>query len=186
MDESVDLAAARELQEETGVRNLPIIQFGTFGEVDRDPRMRVISVAYMAFVSACSLDITAGDDAADAELFEIDRSEDGRISFSNDKAALTEEDLAFDHAEVIRTALERLSGRIEYTEDAFALLEDQKSFTIHELKSVYEAVLFRKLDTPNFRREFVRKYVNTGKAKETGKTSSRYSSRAAKLYRYIK
>jgi len=178
MDESIDEAAARKLQEETGVGGLPIIQFGSFGETDRDPRMRVISISYMAFVPIQKLETIEGTDAA---IYEIDKDED-KLVLVNGGFSISEDNLAFDHAVIIKTALERLAGRIEYTQDAFSLLQNEKSFTIHELKSIHEAVLFKTLDTANFRREFLRKYVSTGIVEATGKTSNKYSARAAQLY----
>lgn len=181
MDESIDQAAARKLQEETGTKDLPIVQFGSFGEIDRDPRMRVISISYMAFVPNSKLKVIAGDDESDAAVFEVHRNGD-KIALVNGNISISEDDLAFDHALIIKTALQRLAGRIEYTQDAFSLLQNEKSFTIHELKSIHEAVLFKSLDTANFRREFIKKYVDGGIVEATGKTSNKYSARAAQLY----
>ncbi|WP_051226404.1 NUDIX domain-containing protein [Butyrivibrio sp. MC2013] len=172
IDESIDQAAARELEEETSLKGLPISQFGTFGAVDRDPRTRVLSVAYMAFVPRKKLLIRAGDDAASADLFELKDTEDG-MAFVSDRSIITERDLAFDHALVIRTARERLRNRIEYTDDAFSLVSDPSCFALSEMQKIYEAVLDRKLDTANFRRDFIRKYVNSGKVNAIGREERR-------------
>ena len=185
MDESIDQAAARKLYEETGTGNLPIVQFGSFGDIDRDPRMRVISISYMAFVPNSKLKVIAGDYESDAAVFEVKKTDDTKndnIVLVNDNLVISEENLAFDHSVIIKTALQRLAGRIEYTQDAFSLLQNEKSFTIHELKSIHEAVLFKSLDTANFRREFIKKYVDSGIVEATGKTSNKYSARAAQLY----
>ncbi len=185
MEESIDTAAGRELFEETHVSGVPIDQFGSFGDVDRDPRMRVISIAYMAFVPKNALQIRAGDDAKDARLFEIVR-EGGKIRLHGEEEEWDIEDLAFDHDKVLRTAIRRLCNRIEYTYDAFALLPDDQSFSIGELKRIYDAVLNKEQDLPNFRREFERKYVREGLVEKTGGSEKRDSRRPAKLYRLVK
>ena len=181
MDESVDTAAARELKEETGLEGLPITQIGTFGEVDRDPRMRVISVAYMAFVPKDTLLIQAGDDAGDAQLFEITHDEDGLV-LVGERNVIKESELAFDHAQILRIAMKRLRNRIDYTLDAFRFLKNERSFTIYELKKIHEAVKGETEDTGNFRRDFLKKYVSTGLVEDTGKKSQGTGSRAASLY----
>jgi len=185
MTESLSEAAARELKEETNLENIPMDQLATFGDVDRDPRMRVISVAYMAFVPKDSLNIKAGDDAGAAELFRIFRNEEGLV-FIGTRHVLKEDELAFDHAKVIGTAIQRLKNRIDYTEDAFHFLENDQSFTIYELKKIFETVKGEVLDAGNFRRDFLRKYVATGMVEETGEKSSANGRRAATLYRKIR
>jgi len=184
IDESVDESARRELKEETNLDNFAIEQFGTFGEVDRDPRMRVISVAYMAFVPKNALSIKAGDDASDAKLFKIHIDLDG-INFVSGNLTIKESDLAFDHADIIRTAIKRLRNRIDYTEDAFKLLKNPKSFTIYELKKIYETVKGQKEDSANFRRTFYRKYLKTNIVEETGEITENSGHRDAKLYRLV-
>lgn len=181
MDESIDDAAKRELEEETHLSDIDVVQFGSFGDVDRDPRMRVISIAYLALVPKESLKVEAGDDACDAQVFEIKQTIDG-IGLVGDRNLLTEKDLAFDHAKILKTAIKRLYNRIEYMDDAFALLKDDQSFTIQELKKVYESVLNTTLDLANFHRDFNRKYVQTGLVVETGEVGAR----SAKLYRKIR
>ena len=186
MKESIDDGAKRELFEETNLKDLPIEQFGTFGDVDRDPRMRVISIAYMAFVPKNSLNIKAGDDASDAQLFKISIDDIDGITLIGDRNVIKESDLAFDHANIIRTAIKRLRNRIDYTEDAFKFLKDDQSFTIYELKKIYETVNDNVEDTANFRRDFIKKYVNTGLVIETGETTKDSGHRAATLYKKLK
>ena len=183
MWESIDAAAARELKEETGISDLPMTQIGTFGEVDRDPRTRVISVVYMAFVPQSGLDFLAGDDASDAEIFEIQYAKDGEMRFVGDRDIFSEKDLAFDHGLVLRTAINRLRNRIDYTDDALAFLKDDQSFTAYELKTIFESVLGKKLDAANFRRDVLKKYISSGIVEETGETEKREALRPAKLYK---
>ena len=108
MDESLDEAAARELKEETNLEGIYLEQLYTFGEVHRDKRTRVISVAYIALVPAGNLSFTAGDDAVDACIFEVKQENGGFTLYSKERdLTLTEEDLAFDHKDIIRKALQR-------------------------------------------------------------------------------
>ena len=197
--ESVDEAAARELLEETGLSDIPVHQFGTFGAVDRDPRMRVISVAYMAFLPASRLAAfagdgetqdrgmlcaAAGDDAADAQFFEIRETVDG-LAFIGPRNVLKEEDLAFDHIEILKRAMRMLKNRIDYTDDAFAFLNDQ-DFTIYELQKIVETVKGKPENLTNFRRIFANKYLKTGLVVETGEKSTRDSRKPAATYRRLR
>jgi 8-oxo-dGTP diphosphatase len=132
--ESLDTAALRELREETGVEDVYLEQLYTFGDPGRDPRGRVVTVAYYALIPA-SPAIKAGSDASAAGW--------------HDAAALPP--LAFDHKAIVDYALERLRNKLEYTTAGFKLLPEQ--FTLSELQSVYEAILGRKLDKRNFRKK---------------------------------
>lgn len=132
--ESVEQAARRELQEETGVRDVYLEQLYTFGAPDRDPRGRVVTVAYYALISPDQT-TAAGSDAAEARWWPMQ--------------ALPE--LAFDHAEILSCALERLRNKLEYTTVGFQLLP--RSFTLTELQQAYETILGRRLDKRNFRRK---------------------------------
>ena len=181
--ESVDEAAARELKSETNIDNVYLKQLYTFGNPGRDPRTTVISVAYTALVPKHMLDIKAGDDAEDAKLFTIRYDVNG-IIFENENTVITEDDLAFDHAEIIKMAITRLRNRIDYEDDAFNLLRDKNEFTISELKSIYETIKNRSLDLPNFRKTFLRDYVSTGKVIDLNKTESS-KGKPARLYKYI-
>ncbi|SKB50040.1 8-oxo-dGTP diphosphatase [Lachnospiraceae bacterium] len=184
INESLTEAASRELHEETSLKDMPIEQFGTFGAVERDPRMRVISVAYMAFVPKRTLHYHAGDDASDVQLFKIRIDIDGMM-LVGDRNVIREDDLAFDHAEIIKTAIKRLRNRIEYTDDAFKFLEDDQSFTIYELKKIYETVTGKAEDTGNFRRMFLNRYVKTGLVAATGEKDTDSGHRSAALYRKL-
>ena len=181
--ESIDDAAARELKEETNVDNVYLKQLYTFGDLDRDPRTTVVSVAYMALVPKQMLNIKAGDDAQDARLFKIKYEVDGLL-FINDKTQICEKDLAFDHAKIIKMAIPRLRNRIDYEDDAFNLLKNKEEFTISELKKIYETIKNEKINLPNFRKAFLRNYVDTGKVLDLNKTTTT-KGRSARLYKYI-
>lgn len=134
-DESLEEAALRELHEETGVRNVFLEQLYTFGDPKRDPRGRVITVAYFALIASDKLSLVAGADAAEAQWF----------------PASSVPPLAFDHKSILDYALERLRNKLEYTTVGFQLLAEK--FTLGELQAVYEAILGRPLDKRNFRRK---------------------------------
>lgn len=133
--ESLEAAARRELEEETGVRDVYLEQLYTFGDPDRDARGRVISVAYFALIAADRQRLTAGSDAAAARWW----------------AAGAPPPLAFDHRQILDYAVERLRNKLEYTTVGFQLLP--KKFTLTQLQRVYEAILGRALDKRNFRRK---------------------------------
>lgn len=133
--ESLEEAALRELHEETGVRNVFLEQLYTFGDPKRDPRGRVITVAYYALIASDKLSLVAGADAAEAQWF----------------PASSLPPLAFDHKSILDYALERLRNKLEYTTVGFQLLPEK--FTLGELQAVYEAILGRQLDKRNFRRK---------------------------------
>lgn len=132
--EGLAAAAERELREETGVTDVYLEQLYTFGEAGRDPRGRVVTVSYFALVAG-DREVKGGSDAADARWWPMN--------------ALPP--LAFDHAEILGYALERLRNKLEYTTVGFQLLP--ASFTLSELQGVYEAILGRTLDKRNFRRK---------------------------------
>ena len=138
MDETTDEGAKRELFEETGLKNVFIEQLFTFSDVDRDPRGRVISVAYYALVNLKDHDAIAGDDAAKAKWFSV-----------KDIPSL-----AFDHEKIFRTAMYRLKGKIRYQPIGFELLPIK--FTLSDLQHLYELVLEIKLDKRNFRKKILK------------------------------
>jgi 8-oxo-dGTP diphosphatase len=135
VDETLDNAARRELVEETGLSNVFLEQLYTFGGVTRDPRERVVSVAYYALVKLSDHRARAATDAANAEWFPVSKVQK----------------LAFDHAEILGTALARLKGKVRYQPIGFELLPPK--FTLSQLQHLYEAVLSTKLDKRNFRKK---------------------------------
>ncbi|MEC5125373.1 NUDIX domain-containing protein [Verrucomicrobiales bacterium BCK34] len=134
-DETLDEAARRELKEETGLDNVFLEQLYTFGAVNRDPRERVVSVAYVALVQPDDYTTEAQTDADDARWFPL--SEIPK--------------LAFDHREILDTGIQRLRGKLRYEPIGFELLPEK--FTLPQLQKLYESVLNAELDKRNFRKK---------------------------------
>jgi 8-oxo-dGTP diphosphatase len=133
--ESLEHAARRELEEETGVRDVYLEQLYTFGDADRDPRGRIVTVAYYALLTGEAAPLKAGTDAGAAAWM----------------PARKHPPLAFDHDRILTYALERLANKLDYTTVGFQLLP--RKFTLSQLQRVYETVLGRSLDKRNFRRK---------------------------------
>ena len=139
--ETLDQAAKRELVEETGVDAASLLtQFGAYGDPERDPRMNVVTVAYLAVVRNVGA-VVAGSDAAAAALIPVSDVLNGKI------------DLAFDHLRIVRDAIERVRVELEVSGIATAFVGPR--FTLAELRAVYEAVWGVELDAANFRRSVV-------------------------------
>ncbi len=134
IDEGLDDAAARELEEETGLANVHLEQFYTFGNPGRDPRGRSISVAYIGLTEAPDNSIRAADDAAEARWFPVDNLPE----------------LAFDHEGIIKCALARLRTDAKHLVVGRHLLSEP--FRIRDLQDVHEGVLGQRLDTAEFER----------------------------------
>jgi 8-oxo-dGTP diphosphatase len=160
-DEDLDQAAVRELREETGVSDVYLEQLYSFGKPDRDPRGRVVTIAYFALISA-DRKLKAGTDAAEAAWFPMDDLPP----------------LAFDHATILNYALERLRNKLEYTTVGFQLLPEK--FTLTELQEVYAAILGKKLDKRNFRRK-----MSVLKILKPLPEYRRGGQRPAQLYRFV-
>ncbi len=162
MNESLDQAARRELLEEAGVEVRWLEQLYTFGDVDRDPARRAITVTYFALIDARKLSLHAGTDATSAAWFPIDELPR----------------LAFDHGRIVEYALERLRYKTEYAPVAFQLLP--REFTLTELQAVYETILDRELD----KRNFSRKVLGLGILEPTGEERREGRGRPAARYRF--
>lgn len=165
--ETLDQGAVRELAEETGVAAAPHLrQFGAYGDPGRDPRLNVVTVGYLAVLRDVPSPV-AGTDAAAAALIPVAEVLDGR------------RELAFDHATIVRDAVERVRLELEVSGLAIAFLGER--FTLSELRTVYEAVWAVRLDPANFRRavEGERWLVPTGLRTRPGSTGGR----PAELYR---
>jgi 8-oxo-dGTP diphosphatase len=159
-DESLDDAALRELREETGVEDVYLEQLYTFGGLGRDPRGRVVTVAYYALIPSGRV-LKSGSDASAAEWRDTDDLPK----------------LAFDHGNIVAYALERLRNKLEYTTAGFKLLPEQ--FTLSELQAVYEAILGKKLDKRNFRKKL--ELLGVLKPLATWRRTGR---KPARLYRF--
>lgn len=172
MDEHTDQAAARELEEETNVTGIYLEQLQTFSKVERDPRERVVSVAYYGLVSPKNLDAIAGSDAKKLGWFSVDHMPR----------------LAFDHADIVASGLRRVRAKIKYEPIGFELLP--KEFTLSQLQRVYEIVLGHNLDKRNFLRKVHKMDVlkNTGLSRKgiTGKPAAVYAFDLPKYLRLAK
>lgn len=169
--EDVEDAAYRELEEETGLprRSLFLDQLRTFGAPGRDPRTRVITVAHYALVRPDLAPLVhAGSDAADAGWFSVAHDVPHRA-------------LAFDHAEILRFAVERLRERIDTSPLAFELVPP--AFTVAELRAVHEAVLGAAHDRGNFRRRFQRMVTDGIVEPAPGKRPT--GTKPAQVYRFV-
>ncbi len=165
MDESLEHAAARELTEEAGIENVYLEQLYTFGDPKRDPRTRVITVAYFALVDSAKL----------KQSEKTDKEVTGSKWFPAD----TLPNLAFDHEKILKYAVRRLRYKLEYTAVGRELLPTD--FTLTELQKVYEIILYKKLDKRNFRK----KLASLDILKETNRYK-RGHHRPAKLYSFRK
>ncbi len=200
VDEALDEAPKRILKSETNLENIYLEQLYTYGEVDRDPRMRVISTSYMALVDKNRLKdkLNAGASWFDVTLYEekdnvvdivlddgtntihftikkvLRESTTDRYSFEILKNDL----LAFDHPLVILAGLERLRNKLEYTDVVFNMMPEL--FTLGELQQVYEVILGKKLLDPAFRRIIAKRVVKTNKMKTGG------GHRPSALFKYKK
>ncbi|MEO0338348.1 MAG: NUDIX domain-containing protein [Bacteroidota bacterium] len=163
MKETLEAAALRELEEETGVTDVFIEQLFTFGAPDRDPRGRVISVAYYALVNLTQHQVKASSDASSAAWFDVEKMPD----------------LAFDHATIFQVALARLRAKVQYQPIGFELLPEQ--FTLSQLQKLYETILGAKesLNKRNFRK----KIQDMGILEEVG-IQEGVAHRPAKLYSF--
>ena len=160
IDEGLEQAALRELEEETGITGVYLEQLYTFGEPHRDPRERVITVAYYAMVAPDRTTLRPASDARDAAWFPCDGLPP----------------LAFDHDAIIALALQRLTSKIEYSTIALQFLP--QAFTLGELQRVYEVILGEPLDKRNFRK----KILAGGFISATGAQRRLGSHRPARLY----
>ena len=162
LDEALEEAARRELKEEAGLEGVFLEQLFTFGGVDRDPRGRVVAVAYYALVNIRDYQVRAATDARNAAWFPA-----GEVPA-----------LAFDHGEILRVAHRRLVGKVRYQPIGFELLPE--TFTLSQLQHLYETILEKKLDKRNFRR----KALAMDLLEETDETQTDVAHRAARLYRF--
>lgn len=162
MDESAEEGAKRELKEETNLTAEYMEQFGTFSDPNRDPRERVITIAYFALVKLQN--VVGGDDAAKAQWFPIDQVPA----------------LAFDHDRILRMAMEKLRERIHFQPVGFDLLPEK--FTLKQLQLLYEAILGVHFD----RRNFAKKMQHSELLTQLGETIWPTPKREANLYSFNK
>ncbi len=163
-DETLTEAVNRELKEETGVNVNYLEQLYTFGDIHRDPRGRVISVAYFALVNSQKLILKADTDAEDVKWFPVNQIPE----------------LGFDHLSIISTARERLKSKLTYQPIGFDLLE--KEFLFSDLENLYSTILEKTLDRRNFRK----KLLSYDLLEETSRISSSGAGRPAHFFTFNK
>ena len=199
IDESIDDAAKRVLADETNLHNIYMEQLYTFGAVDRDPRMRIVSTSYMSLIDKNQLNEKICENASWFHIHVLEDENTIDITLENgaeelkikarkvlqDRAAERyqyviekNETLAFDHALVLVTGMQRLKNKIEYTDIVFHMMPEY--FTLGELQQVYEVILGKKLLDPAFRRIIADKVEKTTKVRTGG------GHRPSALFRYRK
>ena len=166
IDETLDAAAKRGIREETGLKDIYFEQLYTFGDVKRDPRMRIISVSYMALVPLEKLSFKAGKRTKDAYLVDVE------------ELLASDRTVAFDHKKIIRYARWRLANKVEYTLIAFHLVPE--GFTLPNLQKVYEILLGKPLYKANFRKK-ISEFIE-----ETEFQTSGDAHRPSRIYRLKK
>ena len=175
MDESLDAAAARVLREKSGLTDIFLEQLYTFGELKRDPRTRVISIAYYALVDAHRF---AGVAKHDVTVAQVDISwsgeEGGAVRLMHGGEVLP---IAFDHDRILGTAIKRIRGKLNYTPIGFALLPT--AFTLYDIQRVYQTVLNKPLNKDSFRKTI----LASGWIEPTDKMQVEVGHRPARLYR---
>ncbi|WP_276978052.1 NUDIX domain-containing protein [Flavobacterium filum] len=162
-EETLTEAVIRELEEETGVKISYLEQLYTFGDnIIRDPRYRVVTVAYFALVNSSRFDLKADTDAIDVKWCNVDELPE----------------LAYDHNEIFNFALKRLKSKLSYQPIGFNLLE--KEFLFSELENLYCTILQKNIDRRNFRK----KILKFGILQETKKVSENRHGRPAKYFKF--
>lgn len=161
-DEDLDDAVKRELYEEAGIKPDFLEQLYSFGNVGRDPRNRVVSVAYLGLVNPSYFELFADSDAEDAQWFSIHKLPQ----------------LAFDHQKIIDTALKRLRTKIQYQPIGFNLLNEE--FPFSDLENLYKAIIGQEIDRRNFRK----KIMSYGLLNETNNFKKEGSGRPGKMYTF--
>lgn len=163
INETLDEAAARGAREEAGLADIYFEQLYTWGDIDRDPRMRIISVSYLSLTPSEKLTLSAGSRTSSAELYDVEA------------LLASDEELAFDHRKIIEYGRERIRNKTEYSRIAFEFLP--KEFTLPQLQRVYEILLGKPLYKANFRRR-VAPLID-----ETERMTSGDAHRPSRIYR---
>ena len=197
VDETIDEAAKRILETETNLKNIYMEQLYTFGDVNRDPRMRIVSTAYIALVDKNRLNDHLPENASWFTMHILEDDEEIQVTFDNGSENFSivvgkrlksptsdryeyfvkkDDHLAFDHAKVIVSGISRLKNKVEYTDIVFNMMPE--FFTLGELQQVYEVILGKKLLDPAFRRIIAKKTVKTDKVQTGG------GHRPSALFRY--
>jgi|SRR6185369_4379640 8-oxo-dGTP diphosphatase len=179
IDEALDTAAERVLHEKAGIAQAHLEQLYTFGAVDRDPRMRIITVAWLALLTEDAFATAlAANPALQPAAIEVPRATNtgGSVRLLSPKGGALP--IAFDHADILALAILRLRGKLDYSDVGFALLPEL--FTLRQLQDVHEAILGTTLNKPAFRRRMLDK----GWLAATGTREEGTSYRPAELFRF--
>lgn len=163
-NESVDRAAQKHLFDKTGVKDVYLEQLYTFGEIDRDPFGRVVSVAYYALIPSGGIKLKTSHEYTDVDWFQVKQLPP----------------MAYDHTEIIKVAVKRLKDKITYSNIVYSLLP--KSFTLSELQGIYELILDKRLDKRNFRKKILTLNLIT----KTGRKRTGEANRPAQLYKFVR
>lgn len=164
IDETTEACAKRILLEKVGLKNVFIEQLYTFSTIDRDPRERIVSVSYFTLVNKHHYKLIAGRDTVKAEWFNLSKLPK----------------LAFDHSQIVKTAIQRLKGKVVYQPIGFELLEEK--FTLTQLQAVYESILEIAIDKRNFRK----KILGMGFLKALEEKEKNVAHKAARYYTFDK
>lgn len=197
LEETIDMAADRVLEKETNLHNIYKEQLYTFGEIDRDPRTRVISTAYMALIDKEKITDKLNDEASWFNINLQENNNEINVMLENEKETITfklerklkeqttnqydykviqNENIGFDHAKIIMTGIERMKNKVKDTDIIFNMMPEY--FTLGELQQIYEVILDKKLLDPAFRRIIANKVERTDKTIKTG------GHRPSVMYKY--
>lgn len=182
-DESAETTVEHLLEEMLPIRQAYMEQLYTFTDVNRDPRGRVISVAYMVIVPWSQLEALMDWMDLPFLCYEVSMDSGGLTLTDESGGMLIPGDLAFDHGRIIEAGIRRLRGKIDYTDIGFRFLEDPEAFSLSELQTVFEAVLGESVDSSNFRRGILARYEKTGRLTQTDQAEKKGRGRPAALYR---
>ena len=183
LDESAETTARKLLNEMLPVQDAFLEQLYTFSAVNRDPRGRVISTAYLVIIPGKSLDALMKEKETPFTRFEVTAGTGSLRLTGEDGTTLIGSDLAFDHGRIIETGVQRLKGKIDYTDVGFHFLNDLNAFTLGELQTVFEAVLGEKRDSSNFRRDIRKRYEESKRLVPIDREGGNRRGRPAQLYR---
>ncbi len=183
-EETAETAVCRLIDEMIPVADPFLEQLYTFTDVNRDPRGRVISAAYLVIVPPQKLKEAQREKSFAVQPFRISTGTIPLRMTGEDGMTLTGGDLAFDHGRIIETGIQRLQGKIDYTDIGFRFLNNAGAFSLSELQMIYEAVLGTTLDSSNFRRAIFKRYERSGRLRPTAQEEKCGRGRPAVLYRF--
>ena len=184
IDESAETSAGRLLAEMLPDQNGTLEQLYTFTGVNRDPRGRVISAAYLLAVPWEEIKNQVTENGTSFHCFRVGLDKEGLKLTDEDGKRLDPDGLAFDHGRIIETGIMRLRGKIDYSDIGFRFLGNRNAFTLSELQTVFEAVLEETLDSSNFRRAVLGRYEKRGQLIQTDQSEKQSRGRPAALYRF--